>query len=86
MALLFVRFLCLVSLVFLTYSGLWWLLVPATMAYLVRFDGYEVLAFAFCLDVYFMTTTFVPVYTGGTIALLILMSLLRPSFRNQHSL
>lgn len=83
---LVMRGLCLISLVFLTYSGLWWLLIPAAAAYLVRFEGYELLALAFCLDVYFMTTTFVPVYTGGAVLLLMVVTLLRPSFRNQAAL
>jgi hypothetical protein len=85
MLLLVVRILCLISIVFMTYSGLWWLLIPAAAAYFVRFKGYEVLVLAFCLDVYFMTNTFTPLYTSGAVFLFVAVTLLRPSFRNEST-
>lgn len=46
------------------FYGLWWLVVPLTLALVIYFKLYELLFVGFFLDVYYAPDLTWPVYTG----------------------
>jgi membrane protein implicated in regulation of membrane protease activity len=75
-----------VTLSFLVFNGIWWLAIPLFIYCLSRYNAYEFVIMAFCIDVYFAPGMFTLDYTVVSLMALIAAIYLRPFLRYKQSL
>ncbi len=63
------------------FNALWWLAVPLVLWYVVRFDAYELIVVAFCIDIYFAPNHTWPYYTLVSAGFVLFGMVIRPRLR-----
>lgn len=65
------------------FNGLWLFIVPLLLWYVIRYDAYELMVAAFCIDVYFATGPQQFFYTFAAAGVVLGAIALRPLVRYQ---
>ena len=66
--------------------GFLWLAVPLSVWYIYQFRAYELVVLGVLIDVHFLTTTALPLYTAGFLMAVGIMELLKPRLRQNNLL